>query len=270
MSEQKHQFTHDSFSLSRASSYNLLLQINAGSFNYAICADKQLLAWAENFPLEELKNPQNLRDVLTANYGQVIVGLASTGFTLVPTALFDKDRVADLARFLDVQDNEDVYAQPVDDANVVVYKINQYLSSTLNDFDYPVINYNAKGWIKAVANNHPLDKTLYVNLTKDVVEILNFNNESIRFYNTFTYKNHEELAYYCTFAANELALTPDETTIVLSGDISDTDRCFTFLKEFFIEVKLNYTEVLSLPQDVQPHKILTLAALLLCVSSEED
>jgi hypothetical protein len=270
MSEHRHYFTDESLSLNQAHSYNLLLQINANSFNYAITYNKQLLSWVEDYPLDELKNPQALRDILTANYKQVIIGLTSTGFTLLPNSLFDKDHVADIARLLDVQDNENVYFQPVDKDNVIIYKVDSDLTANLADFDNPTFNYKATGWITAIAKNKPADTSLYINIADDTAEFLNFSNTNLRFYNSFTYKNHEELAYYSAFVVQELKLEPQNTSIIMSGDVNNTDKCVAYLTEFFNEVKLNTIELLELPQKVDSHKILSLAALSLCALLEEN
>ncbi|MFA6086616.1 DUF3822 family protein [Mucilaginibacter sp.] len=270
MSKHRHYFTDESLNLNQANSYNLLLQINANSFNYAITFNKLLLSWVEDYPLDELKDLQALQDILTANYKQVIIGLASTGFTLLPNNLFDKDYVADIARLLDVQDNENVHFQPVDNDNIIIYKVNQNLTANLSVFNNPAVNYKAKGWITAIANSEPADTNLYVNIADGTVEFLNFSNTNLRFYNTFTYKNHEELAYYSAFVAKELNLDAQNITIIMSGDVNQADKCVTYLAEFFNEVKLNTIELLELPQKVDPHKILTLAALSLCASSEEN
>jgi hypothetical protein len=270
MSEHRHYFTDESLSLNQAHSYNLLLQINANSFNYAITFNEQLLSWAEDYSLDEFKNPQVLRDVLTANYKQVIIGLASTGFTLLPNSLFDKDHVADIARLLDVQDNENVYFQPVDKENLIIYKVKNDLTTNLSDFDDPSVNHKAKGWITAIAKSKPADTSLFVNIADDTAEFLNFSSTNLRFYNSFTYKNHEELAYYSAFVAQELKLEPQDISIIISGDVNNTDKCVAYLAEFFNEVKLNAIELLELPQKVDSHKILSLAALSLCALSEEN
>jgi hypothetical protein len=46
-----------------------LLQVDANSFSYAV-AGKQLLAWGENYSLDELRDPQQLRDILTPITGR--------------------------------------------------------------------------------------------------------------------------------------------------------------------------------------------------------
>jgi hypothetical protein len=39
-------------------------------------------------------------------------------------------------------------------------------------------------------------------------------------------------------------LSPENAKLILSGDVNDTDRYFTYLKDFFGEVTLNDTKVL--------------------------
>ena len=78
------------------------------------------------------------------------------------------------------------------------------------------------------------------------------------------------MAYYTALAVNELKLQPHNVTLLISGDINVTDRNFTYLAAFFNNVSLNQTAILTLPEQVLSHKVLTLAALTLCASSEEN
>src|SRR6185312_12922258 len=103
-------------------------------------------------------------DILTANYKQVITGLQGTGFTLLPYSLFDKDRVADIARLLDVSDTEKVRAEVIDNHNVIIYKITEALTYAVKDLDNQKTVYNNTGWIKAIADNHPADASLYLDM----------------------------------------------------------------------------------------------------------
>jgi len=266
MSEHNYKYTDEQLNLSEAADYNLLLQIDPHSFSYAIAHDKNLLAWAENCPLAELTTPQRLREVLTADYKKVVTGLTAGGFTLMPESLFDNEYAANVARLLDVQENDMVYAQPLDSKNTIIYKVEEAAAASQGTFKNETTVYRAKGWIQAIANNYPTGTDLYLNIENGVVEILNFTYNGLRFYNTFAYKSHEELAYFAAFVADELGLTPEKLTLVLSGDINDSDKSFTYLAEFFGIVRINDIKVLVLPQQVIPHKILSLAALSLCAS----
>ncbi|TSD67021.1 DUF3822 family protein [Inquilinus sp. KBS0705] len=270
MSDHRYNYTSDDLSLTQANSYNLLLQIDANTFSYGIVFKKQLLAWGENYPVEELRDPQILRDILTANYKQVIIGLSSAVFTLMPGNLFDKNRVAAVARLLDVNHHEKVYWQQLTDDNVIIYKVDDSIASAITTLDNQTVNYSAKGWVTIVADSRPNDDEIYLNLSDEKVEVLYFNNRSLRFYNAYTFKNHEELAYYTALAVNEVKLQPHNVTLIISGDINATDRNFTYLAGFFNKVSLNQLAILTLPEQVQSHKVLTLAALTLCASSEEN
>lgn len=270
MSENRHHYTSDDLSLTQAHSYTLLLQVEANSFNYAVLSGKQLLAWGENYSLDELRDPQQLRDILTANYQQVITGLASTGFTLLPRSLFDKDRIADIARLLDVSNTEKVNAETLDGQNVIIYKVDEVLSYAVKDLDNQKTVFTDAGWIKAITADYPLTNNVYLNIGNDVVSIVNFTNNKLRFYNNFSFKNHEELAYFCALVTTELEIKPESTKLIISGDINNTDRYFTYLKDFFGDVQLNNIRLLTLSDKVAPHKILSLSALSLCASSEEN
>ena len=270
MSEHNYKYTDERLTLSEAANYNLLLQVDPHSFSYAIAHNKKLLAWAENCPLGELTDPQELQDVLTANYKEVITGLTSGAFTLVPEALFDNEYSANIARLLDIAETDSVYAQPLDSKNTIIYKVDEAASAAQGVFANETIVYRAKGWITAVANSDPTSTDLYLNIENGTVEILNFTDNKLRFYNLFPYKNHEELAYFSAFVADELGLNAENLTLILSGDVNASDKSFTYLAEFFGNVKINDTKVLVLPEQVVPHKILSLAALSLCASSEEN
>jgi hypothetical protein len=270
MSENRHHYTSDDLSLTRAHSYTLLLQVDANSFNYAVLSGKQLLAWGENYTLDELRDPQLLRDILTANYRQVITGLHTTGFTLMPQTLFDKDRIADIARLLDVNNTEKVNAEALDGQNIIIYKVDEILTYAVKDLDNQKGIFTDAGWIKAIAADYPLSNNVYLNISNDVLSVVNFTNSKLRFYNHFTFKNHDELAYFCALVAAELEIMPENAKLILSGDINNSDRYFTYLKDFFGDVQLNNIRLLTLPDKVAPHKILSISALSLCASSEEN
>jgi hypothetical protein len=270
MSEHKHHYTSDDLSLTQAHSYTLLLQVNANSFNYAVISGSELLAWAENYALDELRNPQLLHDILTANYKQVITGLGATGFTLLPHSLFENDRIDDIARLLDVTGSEKVFAEKLDSQNVIIYKTDEILTYAVKELDNQKAVHTDAGFIKAIAKNSPNNTNLYLNIGNDTVSVVNFKEGGLRFYNTFTFKNHEELAYFCALICTELDIKPEDAKLIISGNVNANEKNVSYLQDFFGDVKLNDMQILDLPEGTPPHKILGLAALSLCASSEEN
>jgi hypothetical protein len=233
-------------------SYTLLLQIYPDSFSYAVVHQHKLAALAINCGPDELADP----------------GLPATGFTLVPNALFSAGHIASFAHFLDVKPAEKIFAQPLDNDNHIIYKVDETVAETAEIFGLEKTCYIAKGWIDAIANYNPSEKNLYLNIGKNQVEILYLADGKLRFYNTFEFRNPVELVYFTSFVAKELELQPQKITLLLSGDVDTDDKNASRLAEFFNRVELNTLHILDLPPHIVPHQILSLAALTLCVSSE--
>jgi hypothetical protein len=261
-------YTDNNFNLHQAYSYTLLLQVEATSFSYAVVNDNRLLVSAQNCDLQELVQPQALNDLLSATYKKVIIGMPASGLTLVPNSLFREEQISGFARFLDVKDNEKVFAQTLDDINAIIYKTNESLISSVEKFGLQNTVYTAKGWIKAIAKSSPPNTNLYLEVGKDKVQFLYYSLNALRFYNIFDFKSEDELAYFTSFVTEELNLKAQNITLVISGDVVAGDKNLTRLAYFFPKIELNGLKVLELPGQMASHKFLALAALSLCGSSE--
>jgi hypothetical protein len=269
MNDHSNNYTDTSFNLYQAYSYTLLLQVEASTFSYAVVNGNRLLVSAQNCDLDELAHPKQLSELLTATYKNVIIGMPAVALTLVPKPLFNEEFIAEFARLLDVKENEKVFAQTLDDQNIIIYKTKDELVAAVEKFNLQNTVYTAQGWVKAIANSNPPDSNLYVEVGKDNVQFLYFSAGKLRFYNAFEYKNEDELAYFTSFVAEELKLKPQQTTLVLSGDIAVGDKNMKRLGDFYPKIEINGLKILELPGQIPSHKFLALAALSLCGSSEE-
>jgi hypothetical protein len=261
-------YTDSSFDLYQAYTYVLLLQIGTTTFNYAVVYKNRLIASAENYDLKELTEPNELIDLLSATYKKVIIGVPASGLTLVPKSIFDEDHIAEFAGLLDVKDNEKVFVQALDAQNNIVYKATEALVSAVERFDLQNVYYTAEGWIKAIKKSNPPENNLYLNIDKNTLQVLYFLSGNIKFYNTFEFENEDDLAYYTSVVCDELQLKPEYTTLVLSGNIDAEDKNKQRLADFYPNIEFNNLEVSELPAQITRHKLLALAALSLCGSSE--
>jgi hypothetical protein len=267
MSEQTYTYRNNTLNLDEAYYYTLLLQIDADNFSYAILYKTQLLAYHTNCNLDELTEPKELSDLLSATYRKTIIGLQCVGFTLVPAALFNKEHVTGFARLLNVKEDEKVLAQQLDDDNYIVYKADEQVLAAARKFKLKNTLFAAKGWITAIAQNNPLDSNIYINIDNQA-EFSYFKNGKLRFYNAFDFSTAEDLAYYAALVAKEMELLPENTTLLLSGNINADDKTMKVLGEYFFEAILNSIPLLELPAEIASHQILSMAALSLCASSE--
>jgi len=198
----------------------------------------------------------------------VIIGMPAISLTLVPKKLFSDALVPDFARFLDVKENEQVFAQALDAENNIIYKTTGNISSAVEKFGLQNTVYTGQGWIKAIAKSDPPNNNLYIEVGKNQLQLLHFSGRSLRFYNAFEFSHEDELAYFTSLVAEELRLKPQSTTLVLSGDISLDDKNMKRLGDFFPKIEINGLKVLETPGQIPSHKLLALAALSLCGSSE--
>lgn len=264
MNEHNYTYHDDNFSLDKTEDYTLLIQVEDNSFSYAISNNGALIAWAENYPFDELSDPQELLDLLSAKYKQIVIGLPAHSFTLVPAEIFSGERLPNLARFLDVKPDSKVLAQLLDQENVIVYKTSEAIVNAAEEFGIRNTVFTSKGWLTAIAQNNPGNNHLYLNIEKDKVEISYFTDSKLRFYNSFEFKEADELAYFVVLVAKELNLEPKNTGLYLSGDLDADDKILSRLAEFFQKAEINNLQVLQLPAEVVAHRVLSISALSLC------
>jgi hypothetical protein len=268
MSDQLTPFRDSTLDLDQAYNYRLLLLVNAGSFSYAVTFKNKLLAYGTDCAIEELTGPKQLQELFSVTYKNVIVGFTSGNFTLVPPYLFNPDRIADFARVLDVKKSEKVLAQVLDDNNFVVYKVTDKQLAAIEKFNFKKIVFAVKGLVKMIAENNSLNNNIYLNITKNRLEFLYFKLDKLRFYNSFEYKNAEDIGYFSIMVSQELEMQPQYTTLTLSGKINRGDDTFNLLSEFFSDVSINKTQLLEYPANLPSHQFLSLVSLSLCGSSE--
>ncbi len=259
MSNHRNHFYSDAdLNPAHTADYTLLLKIGTNSFSYAVTDQNKLLFLKQDVDLAELEAPSDDNKLLRSHYKDQVIGLPQNGFTFIPVSLFKPDKVADLARFLDVKPNEKVFSQPLDAENQVIYKVDERVVHLVSEkFDLKKVVFSAKGWIKSVSASSPENHQLFVNIDNNQVELLNFMDGNLRFYNSFEFMTPDELVYFTMFITEELKLKPLNTTLILSGDVTPDDENFSRLAQFF-----NIHEF-------DGHAVLTLTALSLCGSSEE-
>ena len=267
MSNHSYNYRDNDFRFEQTAGYTLLLQVGHSSFSYAIIQGKKLLVWENGHPLNELTGGDEEGDLLAQPFKQIIVGLPDNGFTLIPASLFNEDKLTDFARFLDVKAGEKVFWQELDAGNYVIYKGDGIIAQTIaSKFESSHITFAPQGWLKATANSDP--QHLYLDLNDDRTGLLYYKDGKLRFYNSFEFKNPDELTYFASVVAMELQLNPHNTTLILSGDIQPDDKFSKRLAEFFGKVEFNTLQLLELPEQIVSHTLLALTALSLCGSSE--
>ena len=88
------------------------------------------MAWAQDCDLGLMDDPAE-HELLTYDFKNVVTGLSSTGFTLVPNVLFNDGKIADIARYLGCETKrKSIWHKLLDDENHIVYKIEKSVADT--------------------------------------------------------------------------------------------------------------------------------------------
>jgi hypothetical protein len=164
------------------------------------------------------------------------------------------------ARFLDVKNEDRVFAAKLDEANQVIYKTDKTTIDTLaTKFNIQNTIPADRGWVAAIAKSQPSNYAIYLDVNDGQVSLLSFNDGQVRFYNCFKADDINDILYYTLFAAEQLEMKPDYTTLIVSGHTAggDIDK----LGEFFRLVKYNDLKVVDAPYGVPSHQLLSLAGL---------
>jgi hypothetical protein len=262
MSNNNNKYRDNSFQIDHTYTYVLLLRAGNESFSYAIVYNGHLLASEDNCSFDRLSGTD---EVLSARYKHVVIGYDDLHFFLVPIRAFGAGQLAEAARFLDVKSNERVFSHALDGHNEVVFKGSESALAALTA-KYPSaeIVISATGWIRLIEQSDPSSKNLYINLFNDRLDILNFKNGKLRFYNHFETKSPDEVVYFSSLIAAELQLQPMALKLVISGDISDGDAFHQHLAGFFADIEFNPLTAVKLPEASSAHRISFLSALHLC------
>ncbi|MBS7564553.1 DUF3822 family protein [Mucilaginibacter sp. Bleaf8] len=266
MDDTLYHYIDPGFSHTQVHNYTLVVLIGSAQFSLAIVHQHKLMVWRKPAPLSELAQPGEVQEVLNFAYQSILSGAKSSAFTLVPQPLFKTETVAQVARFLDVQPQDTVFAQPLDTENHIVFKLNETSTMAAARFDLGQTLFGASGWIQAIAGNQPSEYNLYININENRFDLVYFRQGKLLLFNTFECANADELAYYTLFVTEQLNLTAADVNVLLSGSVNEGDAYVQRLANFYKSATINSVQVIDIPEHLPKHQLLALSALTLCAS----
>jgi hypothetical protein len=273
MSNGRYNYFDAEFDPEQAGGDELLILITGEVFSFSVIQleSNKVLVWGEQYPVSELLEPSELSMILLADYQNVRIAVHTSSFTIIPKELYDHSQITDYGQFLTKEPTDTILLNKLDADNYVVFKISEELSKGItNLFDLRSVYFAGKAWIKAINFARPYTQPLYLNVEGNLLQILYYQDTRLAFYNVFEFNNPEELMYYTILTANQLELNLDATSVILSGDITHSDRKIQRINDMLPKVYFNQTHILDLPSGFISHQILMLAGLSLCALSVAD
>ncbi len=168
---------------------------------------------------------------------EVSIVYANTTYTLVPDALFDKNRLSEYLKFNskilsgDYLAYDTLESQKLHVVYVPFINVNNYLFETFGDFQY---YHAATVLVQYVLEKQPstFATRAYVQVYKDHFDLVILKDGALVLCNSYTYKTPEDLAYYVLFALEQLSLKPDAIETKVLGAIEEEDANFAILYKY--------------------------------------
>ncbi len=191
--------------------------------------------------LFELKTIIEQQEELQKKFDEITIVYATTLYALVPTPLFDETKASDYLKLNSkILANDFVAFDTLENSDItIVYipyiNINNYLFEKFGDFKY---YHSATLLLKFILNieKHSSQPKVYINVVKDIFDIIVIKNGELLLCNTYDFKTPEDFIYYILFCLEQLKMNPDIIEFVLSGTIDKEDATYIILYKYIRNV----------------------------------
>ncbi len=187
--------------------------------------------------LFRLKNYFESEKELQQPFSAIVVIHKNELSTMVPSALFNEDNLADYLKFnnkilstdfitfdkLDINDSINVY--------IPFVNINNYLYERFGEFTFKHFSTILIEQILNAEKNSEKPK-MYVNICHENFEIIVVEKGVLRLYNSFEFKTKEDFIYYILFSAEQLKLNPETFELIFTGNIDSKDEIYTIAYKY--------------------------------------
>ena len=227
------QFNLDGFSFSI---YNIISKKEVYFHEY-VFENSQVTP--ENLLLK-IKDIFNTDTQLQNDFSSVIVIHQNNLSVLVPNRYFNKKELASYLNFnikkltidyiafdsLEVLESKNVYIPYVN--------INNYLFQNFGEFEY---KHHSTVLIEKLLNStNNIEKTMFVNVSKNSLDIVVLENNQLILFNTFSYNTKEDFIYYILFVAEQLNLNVNEFSLHFTGKVNLEDAIYKITYKYIKNV----------------------------------
>jgi len=248
--------TNKSAVTSLENSYKLSIQIGLNGLSFCILrTDTHAITLSKTIPFEKEKNPYELlkelksqfsaHELATFNFSEVVAIHRNNLFSLVPTALFNADDLANYLKFnAKILANDlIVYDELVTHKMVNVYvpfvNINNFIYDFFGAFEYKHISTVMVEYLLGLQNVGD-DPICYVHVLGGDMDITVIHHKKLVLYNNFVIETQEDFMYYLLFTLEQLELDPDIIKVHLMGSITTEDNYYKLCQKYIKNVAVFY------------------------------
>ena len=190
--------------------------------------------------LLKIKNIFNTDSQLQNDFLSVLVIHQNNLSVLVPSRYFNKKELASYLNFNIKKLTIDYIAfdhlEGLESKNVYIpyVNINNYLFQNFGEFEY---KHHSTVLIEKLLNStNNIEKTMFVNVSKNSLDIVVLENNQLILFNTFSYNTKEDFIYYILFVAEQLNLNVNEFSLHFTGKVNLEDAIYKITYKYIKNV----------------------------------
>jgi hypothetical protein len=182
-------------------------------------------------------------DELKERYDEIVVLHDNNLSTFVPTALFDEDYLGSYLQYntkvfeTDFFAFDEIASYQMNAVYIPYVNINNFFVDEFGTFIYKHAHTTLVSKLLELSKNVD-EKKMFVHMAQGHFEIIVVQNQHLLLFNSFDYKNPQDLIYYLLFTAEQLNLNPETMKLEFIGDISEDDAYFKIAYKYIRYVSL--------------------------------
>lgn len=248
-------FLDETLDINITRSYHLSIQIDLNGFSFCILdtiRNKYVALKYYSFapdsedPGKQIRNIFEKDEFLNQEFKGSKLICTSKKSTLIPDPLFNKNNPEDYFSFNhSLNDSEDqiLYNRVKNAEAYVVFAVPGFLTSLVQDYLPSIkIFHQSTPLIENIFLNRRNKKdqvTVYMNVAKDMFDIVVIDGKKLNLYNCFSFQDENDLIYFTLYIFEQLKLDPEKTEIMLSGNITKTMKHYEILKKYIRHIRFD-------------------------------
>jgi len=238
----------ETFDKNQSHHYNLSIQygLNGLSFCLFDVIKNKFIAFRHyaslESKLEALQSILEQDDLLSLTYKETFLLHDAGQSTLVPSTFFDETKAGEYYKFnLGEDKSSEIHFNKLPESQLV--NIFSYPRSTIFSFKkaFPALTiyHRSSPFIENLieeSSRWPRTKC-YISIHQGILDIGLAHLKKLEFYNSFTYQEKSDIAYYILNVLEQFKLSSTLTEIHLSTDLDKHEEIFEYLSNFLMHIK---------------------------------
>ncbi len=249
-------FAHfdESFNLNKTSTYNLTLHFSKDYYAYVLkdTIRKQFVAIKKGeYPeqkrtliTDKIKDAIKSDVYLNKSYKSVDIVFRSNKFTLVPTAIFNKQNIKTYFNFNnEIKPEDEIHFNKLNETQAVNLFVVPSAITTFLVNKFPEVKFfqHSSNIIELlIAESKKSNSeypTFYINFSRDDFDIIAVKKGQLLFYNNFYYKTCEDYLFYFLNVIRNMEYNNDKIDVILSGEITPKMELYLNSYKYFANYK---------------------------------